>query len=143
MPQLATQVSTPTPRRPLVHRQTLCTDDKHENDEEKQECLQTRDGGVNTHPNDEEMSKLTARVAELEREVSILRRDSDLNHTKFRLQTIASDDAKVAFYMGFPSYAHLMACFDFFGVSNFSLFYIRVTREGLVHCPRWMNFFLL
>ena len=76
LPQLATRVSTPTPRRPLVGRQTLHTDDKHENDEEKQECLQTRDVGVNTDGNDEEMSKLTARVAALEKEVSILRRDS-------------------------------------------------------------------
>ena len=123
LPQPATRVSTPTPRRPLVRRQTLHTDDKHENDEEKQECLQTRDVGVNTDGNDEEMSKLTARVAELEKEVSILRRDSELNHTKFRLQTIVSDDAKVAFYTGFPSYAHLKACFDFLRPATSHLLY--------------------
>ena len=58
LPQLATRVSIPTPRRPLVRRQPLRTDDKHENDEEKQECLQTRDVGVNTDANDQEISKL-------------------------------------------------------------------------------------
>lgn len=90
LPQLATRVSTPTPRRPLIRRQTLRTaaDDKHENVEEQQECLETRDAGVNTDANDEEMSKLTARVAELEKEVSILRRDSDLNHNCKQLLTM-------------------------------------------------------
>ena len=77
---------------------------------------------MNTDGNDEEMSKLTARVTELE-EVRILCRDSELNHTRFRLQTIASDDAKVAFYTGFPSYAHLKACFDFLGPATSHLLY--------------------
>jgi len=99
------------------------------------------------HPNDEEMSKLTARVAELEKEVSIHCRDCDFNHTKFRLQIIASDDAKVAFYMGFPSHAHLMAALIFGGqqlliccIETQREFYIRVTREGLIRCPQWMTF---
>ena len=123
LPQLATRVSTPTPRRPLLRRHTPYTEDQSEDGEEQQECLQIQEIGVNTDVNDEEVSKLTARVAELEKEVSILRRDSDLGVTKFRLQSIAGDDTKVTFYTGFPSYAHLKACFDFGGPAASRLLY--------------------
>ena len=86
--------------------------------------LHTQEVGVNMVPaNHEDVSKLKARVAELEKEVSILHRDSELSVAKFRLQTIAEDDAKVAFYTGFPSYAHLKACFDFLGPSGSQLLY--------------------
>ena len=63
MPQLATRVSTPTPRRPPVCRHTPYTEDQCEDGEEQQECLQIQDFGVNTDVNDEEVSKLTTRVA--------------------------------------------------------------------------------
>ena len=51
LPQLATRVSTPTPRRPLIrrHNTPLRTE---ENGEEQQE-LQTRETGVDTDVNDE------------------------------------------------------------------------------------------
>ena len=49
---------------------------------------------------------LTSTVAQLEREVSILYKESDLSVNKFQLQTIAGDDARVAFYAGFLSFAH-------------------------------------
>ncbi len=106
-------MSTPTPRSPVVRRHTPYTEDQCEDGEEQQECLQMQEIGVNTDVNDEDVSKPTARVAELEKEVCILRRDSDL--TKFRHQTIADDEAKIVFYTGFPSYVHLKACFDFLG----------------------------
>ena len=51
---------------------------------------------------------LTKRVAELEEELV------KHQHAAFRLENIAEDDAKVL-YTGFPSYAHLKACFDFLG----------------------------
>ena len=35
--------------------------------------------------------------------------------SKFSLESIASDDVKVAFYTGFPSYRHIKICFDFLG----------------------------
>ena len=63
MPQLATRVYTPTPRRPPVCRHTPYTEDQCEDGEEQQECLQIQDFGVNTDVNDEEVSKLTTRVA--------------------------------------------------------------------------------
>ena len=83
LPQLATRVATPTPRRPLVRRHTPCTEDQHENGEEHQECLQMQEIGVNTDVNDEEVNKLRVRVAELEKGVSILRRDSEPSITSW------------------------------------------------------------
>ena len=95
-------MSTRTPRRPLLRRHAP---DQHKNRDKQQECLQLQDIGVNTDT-DEEVSMLTSRVAQLEREVSILYKESDLSVNKFQLQTIAGDDARVAFYAGFPSFAH-------------------------------------
>ena len=69
LPQLPTQVSTSTPRRSLLRR---CAPDQHKNSDKQQECLQLQDIRVNTDT-DEEVSVLTSRVAQLEREVSILR----------------------------------------------------------------------
>ena len=67
--------------------------------------MQLQDIGVNTDT-DEEVSMLTSRVAQLEREVSILCKESDLSVNKFQLLTIAGDDARVAFYADFSSFAH-------------------------------------
>ena len=97
LPQLPTRVSTPTPRRPLLRRHAP---DQHKNSDKQQECLQLQDIGVNTDT-DEEVSMLTSTVAQLEREVSILHKESDLSVSIFRLQTSAGDDAKVAFIQGF------------------------------------------
>ena len=83
--------------------------------------MQMQEIGVNTDVHDEKVSKLRARVAEVEKKVSILRRDCEPSVTNFRLQTIAGDEAKVAFYTRLPSYARLRACFEFLGARSFSV----------------------
>lgn len=67
-------------------------------------ALCTQDVGVNT--DSDELIRLEHRVQELEKEVSELKAGQNVT---FRLENIKSDDSKVAFYTGFPSYAHLKA----------------------------------
>ena len=55
----------------------------------------------------DEFGRLTHRVLELARAIDELKSSKKV---AFRLENIAGDDAKVAFYTGFPSYAHLKAC---------------------------------
>ena len=65
----------------------------------KQESTQTKDVGVNT-----ENEELLARVAKLEKEIIELKGSQN---PPFHSERTAGDDAKVLFYTGFPSYAHL------------------------------------
>ena len=111
LPKLATQVTTPTPRRPLVRR--LFDENRHDDgdkDADKVEQQPTQDIGVNTD-RVQEVEKLETRICELEEEIKELTE----SEPKFSLESIASDDVKVAFYTGFPSYDHLKICFDFLG----------------------------
>ena len=80
--------------------------------------LCTKDVGVNIDRDD--LSRMEHRVQELEREVNRLKAGQN---TAFRLENLKNDDSKVAFYTGFPSYAHLKACFDFFGPAAMNLQY--------------------
>ena len=80
----------------------------------------THDVGVNTESDELTCSKLERRVQELEREVGELKASQKV---ALHLEDIAGDDAKVAFYTGFPSYAHLKACFDFLGPAAMNLQY--------------------
>ena len=66
---------------PLLRRNAP---DQHKNSNKQQECLQLQDIGVNT-----DTDEVVSVVAQLEREVSILCKESDLSVNKFRLQTIA------------------------------------------------------
>ena len=61
----------------------------------------------------DKLSKLRAKVVELEEVVSTLRKEKGCGIANFRLETIADDDFKVAFCTGFPLYAQLKVCFDF------------------------------
>ena len=74
-------------------------------------AVHTQDVGVNT--DDDELGRLTHRVLELERAVDELK--ASKKKVAFRLESIAGDDTKVAFYTGFLSYAHLKAFYDFSG----------------------------
>ena len=60
---------------------------------------------------DQQVKKLEARVCKLEEEIKELRKGESC---RFSLESIASDDSKVAFYNDFHSYDHLK-CFDFLG----------------------------
>ena len=65
----------------------------------------------------DKLSRLENRVKELEKE------DSELNAGAFHLENMKHDHSKVAFYTGFPSYAHLEVCFDFLGPAAMNLQY--------------------
>ena len=114
---LPTQVSTPTPRGPLVHHQ-LFTEKREENDGDDER--KTHDAGVNTDlPDSKKTRKLEERVIALEREMMQLKE----NCIQFSLESIAGDDGKVAFYTRFPIYKHLKSCFDFLGPAAHQLIY--------------------
>ena len=78
---------------------------------------------------DQQVKTLEARVCELEEEIKELRKSES---SRFSLESIASDDSKVAFYTGFPSYDHLKICFDFLGPAASQLIY-RDSRRVLDH----------
>ena len=112
--QLPTKVSIPTPWRPLVRRSTVGSNTAGI-EEAAGSCKV--DVGVNTDDVvDSEVAKLRERVAKLEEakllqiEVAVLQKKDDM---KMRLATISGDDAKILFHTGFPSYEHLMVCFNF------------------------------
>ena len=73
--------------------------------------LQTHEVSVNT-ADDQQVKTLETRVCELEEEIGELREGEGC---RFSLESIASDDSKVAFYTGFPSFDHLKICFDILG----------------------------
>ena len=68
---------------------------------------QTKEVGVNTNASDDELSKLTAKVVELEEELSTLRKQKGCGVTNFRLKAIADDDFKVAFYTQVFHHMHI------------------------------------
>ena len=122
LPSLPTRATTSTPRRTIVrHIKPRWLDRNAEGGSgdgsavEQETGTHTQEVGVNTE--DGELNMLTKRVAELEEELV------KHQHAAFRLENIAEDDAKVLFYTGFPSYAHLKACFDFLGQGTTQLQY--------------------
>jgi len=60
-------------------------------------------------------------VQSVKNEVSILK--LKCQEKKFSLSNIKDDDFKILFYTGFPSYATLMACYEFLGPAVHSLIY--------------------
>ena len=128
LPALSTRVKTPTPRRPLVCR--LPDETSDDSDDDGTEQLPTQDVGVNTEEN-RESEKLEARIMELEGKVKELT-ESGHSESRFSLESIASDDVKVAFYTSFPSYQHLRICFDFLGPAASKLIY-RDSKRVLDH----------
>ena len=107
----------------------------------EQESAQMKDVGVNT-----ENEELSARVVKLEKEIIELKGSQNL---PFCLERIAGDDAKVLFYTGFPSYAHLKVCFDFLGPAATQLQYrdsrrvYETSKKGRPRClPPMEEFFL-
>ena len=131
LPHLPTKVSIPTPRRPLVRRSTVGSNTAGI-EEAAGSCKV--DVGVNTDDvvDSEEVAKLRERVAKLEEEakllqieVAVLQKKDDM---KMRLAMILGDDAKILFYTGFPSYEHLMVCFNFLGPAVAALEYRDSTK---------------
>ena len=113
LPKLATSATPSIPRRPLVRHAhpaegQMHTDASHDPSASSVQgtVICTLDVGVNTDC--DELSRLEHRVQEVEKEVS------ELKAGPFRLENIKSDDSKVGFYTGFPSYTHLKACVNFF-----------------------------
>ena len=124
LPKLATRVTTATPRRPLLCRLLRENEDDESDDSDRIEEPPTREIGVNTE-DDQHVKQLEAKVHELE---EIRKYES----YRFSLESIVSDDSKVAFYTGFPSYDHLKICFEFLGPAASQLIY-RDSRRVLDH----------
>ena len=143
LPKLATRVSKPTPRRPLVRTPLKVDTRKEDCDVERK----SQDIGINTTGPVEEKKKieeLEGKIATLEREIKELKEND-----RFTLESIAGDDGKVAFYTGFPTYNHLKICYDFLGPAAEQLIYrdsVRVldhSNRGRPRClPPLEEFFL-
>ena len=102
LPKLATRATAPTPRRPLVRRQLVHSENAGDTaGDDTVELTPTRDVGVNTDEN--QIEQLETKVRDLEDEIKEL---SESGASKFSLESIAKDDVKVMFYTGFPLYDH-------------------------------------
>ena len=81
-----------------------------------------QDVGINTDlPELDKIEHLEERIVVLEREIKQLKENSSAN--QLSLESIASDDGKVSFYTGCPTYKHLKSCFDFLGPAAQQLIY--------------------
>ena len=65
--------------------------------------------------------------------------DSEADARPFRLEQIKDDDQAVKFYTGFPTFLHLMTCFNFLGPAAFNLCYSATKKDipstgGRNHC---------
>ena len=100
--KLATRLTPSTPRRPLVRRQTVVESDDEAGEDDGVKLPLTRDVGVNTER--DVFEELKTKVRDLEGEIKAMTASAG---SKFSLKSIATDDAKVMFYTGFPSYQHL------------------------------------
>ena len=127
LPQLATQVSVPPPRREMV-----CYDlpvKKRKCDDEVETSLYC-DAQTNTELTwleiedmEEELHATKKEIEECKAECSILQQKQHL-----RLSNIQDDDEKIRFYTGFSSCAALMVCFDFLGKGSSKLNYWGSTK---------------
>ena len=72
-------MSIPTPRRPLIRIPIPDSIVNNDEDQEQQESVHTQDRGVNTDSVMNEISVLTARVDELEKEVCELKKKEKFN----------------------------------------------------------------
>ena len=74
--------------------------------------------------------------------------DSEADATPFRLEQIKDDDQAVKFYTGFPTFLHLMTCFNFLRPAAFNLCYGATKKDipstgGRNHCLSSSNEFFL
>lgn len=115
LPKLPTGLTPSKPRRKLVRRQPV-QEEGHDHDQageyHRVEIAPKQDVGVNTDST--EFETLAAKVHDLEGEIKVM---AESRGFKFSLESIASDDAKVMFYTGFPSY-QLKKFFRLFGSCN-------------------------
>ena len=74
-----------------------------------------------------ELLRMKEKIAELEGKVNDL--DIRLNQQLFRLSSIKDEDAKVAFYTGFPSFSCLEAFFEFLEPAASCLIYSKKQEE--------------
>ena len=105
LPALPTQLTTPTPRRPLIRKST------------PSKLPAVKHVAVNTDPDGYQTKN-----DKLELELSALQKG--LHHpAAFSIEQIAHDDHNVSFYTGFLSFKHLEACFHFLGPAKYHLEY--------------------
>jgi hypothetical protein len=89
--------------------------------------------GINTDHDRDEVTTLTGKINELEKELLVLNeRAGTVTVIHLRVTQIENDDTKVSFYTGFPSYKHFKACFDFLGPAVDHLEY----RDSLKVLPK-------
>ena len=105
LPALPTQLTTPTPRRPLIRKST------------PSKLPAVKHVAVNT---DTDPDGYQTKNDKLELELSALQKG--LHHpAAFSIEQIAHDDHNVSFYTGFLSFKHLEACFHFLGPAKYHL----------------------
>ena len=94
---------------------------QNDDSDESVEATVQVDVGYNTEMMGTDIDDLKHQVSEMAREVATLKKE--VMFAKFRLSNIGSNDKKVAFYTGFPSFGYLEAYFDFLGPSVDELTY--------------------
>ena len=136
LPKLATAVLPPSKRkspRKRPHRLEGASGSPTCKQSGESDAHATVDSDMNTDLTGEEImaenKSLRQTVCTLKQQLTVL--EQNLEMSRFRLASIASDDQKVTFYTGFPSYKALMACFKFLGPGVHSLVYWGNTNTEL------------
>ena len=124
LPKLPTKVSQSRVRRPLVRK--ALRRDQTEPEVHVPDLVNVGDDTMDVGTNAEidvsdDKRTLETKLSTLTADIAMLKNTVTIN--RFRLECIADNDAKVAFYTGFPTYSHLKCFFDFLGSESAHLQY--------------------
>ena len=117
LPTVTTPVrkrKSPVKRIVTVQSANSCLSDDESADLTVDVCVQTDLDSAGWHGLETQTIQLQKRIAELEKQVA---------SSQFRLANISEDNQRILFYTGFPDYATLKACYDYFGPAVNSLNY--------------------
>lgn len=124
LPELPTQVTMPRERRVLkrcIGKAIESSEDSEVDSDVQTDNEVSTDQATNTELTCEDLDILLKESESLKKEVATLQQQ--LRSARFSLYNISSDDAKISFYTGFPSYAALEVCYKFLGPAVNNLIY--------------------
>ena len=101
-------------------KRSICLDSEVDSDVQTDIEVST-DQATNTELTCEDLDILLKESESLKKEVATLQKQ--LRSARFSLYNISSDDVKISFYTGFPSYAALEVCYKFLGPAVNNLIY--------------------
>ena len=134
LPELPTQVTMPQERRVLkrcIGKAIELSEDSEVDSNVQTDDEDSTDQATNTELTCEDLDILLNENESLKKQVATLQQQ--LSSARFSLHNISSDDAKMNFYTGFPSYAALEVCYKFLcsAVNNLIYWNGKGTNSGV------------